>query len=103
MYDMTDLPGEDLDGPARAELDRAAKATLVHGDALRPVGVTLDAIYATGGQVDFAAGRYVAAVTTPSGYMFLGRYGSSYGSEAAIEKFYSGMRALLAPADGGDL
>lgn len=80
-------------------LDSAARATLL-GRGLRPVGVTLDSwAFDTG--VD-PAERYAAFVTTPDNVRPIGRFASALASEVAIENFYSGLRALIAPATPTD-
>lgn len=78
------------------EFDVGARAMFSGPPSLGPVGAVYDLALGLA-PVDPAL-RFAAVVRSPDGYLVEGRYGSWVEADAAVSRFWDGMRALLAPA-----
>lgn len=85
-----------LTGTLGPTLDVAARAFFSGDPAAR--GVVFDRTCADDEGDVFGSERYVAVVKSPSGYLVHDYFGSYALAGWAVEEFWDGMRALLAPA-----
>jgi hypothetical protein len=78
-------------------MDAGARAMFSTPPGVGPVGAVYDLALGLA-PVDESA-RWAAVVRSPSGYIVQGLYGSWGEADAAVSRFWDGMRALLAPVE----
>lgn len=83
-----------MDASMRRDIDRTANAFFGGDSAARGMVLDLEAFP----DYDGYDKRYLAVIRKPTGWMDLGTFDTEWAAKDTIEKFWEGMRALLAPA-----